>query len=211
MMKKISIELMETKLPYNNKTYFDSISLNSKENYLYLYSLYSDLLVKYFIKKYDLNIYDNMLKNSNRNLSPIDSEEMDIYQYTSSDYLSYLYIRNNIVLENLSNEEIITLSNFNNNELDKEKESFIEKTYKKVIFSQGYTMYGSNNSKYLKDSSDLIIGLRYKEYEENKIDQRTYLDLFIPELERQLNSRNLDNISVIEYNSYNIKSINKKR
>lgn len=211
-MVEIDKNLLETKLPYRNKEYFDSMSLESQESYLKLYKLYNNLLVQYLIKKYNLNLYDEMIQNSKRNFKKVDTNDMDIYQYVSSKYLDYLYIRNNIYIEKLSQEELLYLSS-TKELLDSNNEQFIEKTYKKVIFENEYTMYGPDNSKYLKKPNTLIIGLRYKSIDlnndsdnelDNFLSQQQYLKLFIPELSRQLNNRNLDSIEVIEYNNSSV-------
>ena len=208
-MVEIDKNLLETKLPYRNKEYFDSMSLESQESYLKLYKLYNNLLVQYLIKKYDLNLYDKMIKDSNRLFTKVDTNDMDIYQYVSSKYLD---IRNNIYIEKLSQEELLYLSS-TKELLDSNNEQFIEKTYKKVIFENEYTMYGPDNSKYLKKPNTLIIGLRCKSIDlnngsddelDNFLSQQQYLKLFIPELSRQLNDRNLDSIEVIEYNNSSV-------
>ena len=137
---------------------------------------------------------------------------MDIYQYTSSKYLNYLYIRNNIYIEKLSKEELLYLSN-TKEILDYNNEQFIEKTYKKIILENEYTMYGPDNPKYFKKPNTLVIGLRCKSIDlnndsddelDNFLSQQQYLKLFIPELSRQLNDRNLDSIEVIEYNNSSV-------
>lgn len=211
-MTEINKSLLETKIPYDNKEYFDSMSPESQESYLKLYSLYNNLLIQYLIKKYNLNLYDEMIQNSKRNFKKVDTKDMDIYQYTSSKYLNYLYIRNNIYIEKLSKEELLYLSN-TKEILDYNNEQFIEKTYKKIILENEYTMYGPDNPKYFKKPNTLIIGLRCKSIDlnndsddelDNFLSQQQYLKLFIPELSRQLNDRNLDSIEVIEYNNSSV-------
>lgn len=211
-MVEINKSLLETKIPYDNKEYFDSMSPESQESYLKLYSLYNNLLIQYLIKKYNLNLYDEMIQNSKRNFKKVDTNDMDIYQYTSSKYLNYLYIRNNIYIEKLSKEELLYLSN-TKEILDYNNEQFIEKTYKKIILENEYTMYGPDNPKYFKKPNTLVIGLRCKSIDlnndsddelDNFLSQQQYLKLFIPELSRQLNDRNLDSIEVIEYNNSSV-------
>lgn len=211
-MVEINKSLLETKIPYDNKEYFDSMSPESQESYLKLYSLYNNLLIQYLIKKYNLNLYDKMIQNSKRNFKKVDTKDMDIYQYTSSKYLNYLYIRNNIYIEKLSKEELLYLSN-TKEILDYNNEQFIEKTYKKIILENEYTMYGPDNPKYFKKPNTLVIGLRCKSIDlnndsddelDNFLSQQQYLKLFIPELSRQLNDRNLDSIEVIEYNNSSV-------
>ena len=208
----VNRELFNTRKPYND--YFDNIPYDSQENYLKLYSIYNDLLIQYLIKKYDLKIYDDMIKNSNKKFTDIDTLDMDLYQYNSSEYLSYLYLRNNIYLENLTSEEIQYLNKIKDSKLTKEYEEFIEKTYRKVLLSNNeYEMYGPDNNKYLKKSNSIIIGLRHKRIDLNNssdeeidlfMDQENYLRLFIPELERQLNAKGIDNVSIIYYDEYSV-------
>lgn len=211
-MKIITKELFSTRKPYSD--YFDNIPLESQDNYLRLYSVYSDLLIQYLIKKYDLKAYDEMLKTSSKRFVKVDTENMDLYQYTSSEYLDFLYLRNNIYIENLNEEEIIYLNKITDSRLNDEFEKFIESTYRKVIFpNKGYTMYGPDNSKYLKSTNSLIIGLRHKGLDLNNdneeeiemfMKQNNYLKLFISELEKQLNEKNIDNVNVIEYNDFSV-------
>ena len=211
-MKIITKELFATRMPYSD--YFDNIPLDSQNNYLRLYSVYSDLLIQYLIKKYDLKAYDEMLKTSSKRFVKVDTENMDLYQYTSSEYLDFIYLRNNICIENLNEEEIMYLNKITDSRLNDEFEKFIENTYRKVIFTnKGYTMYGPDNSKYLKSTNSLIIGLRHKGLDLNNdneeeieifMKQNNYLKLFISELERQLNEKNIYNVNVIEYNDFSI-------
>lgn len=211
-MKIITKELFATRKPYSD--YFDNIPLDSQNNYLRLYSVYSDLLIQYLIKKYDLKAYDEMLKTSSKRFVKVDTENMDLYQYTSSEYLDFLYLRNNIYIENLNEEEIMYLNKITDSRLNDEFEKFIENTYRKVIFTnKGYTMYGPDNSKYLKSTNSLIIGLRHKGLDLNNdneeeiemfMKQNNYLKLFILELEKQLNEKNIDNVNVIEYNDFSV-------
>lgn len=211
-MKIITKELFATRKPYSD--YFDNIPLDSQNNYLRLYSVYSDLLIQYLIKKYDLKAYDEMLKTSSKRFVKVDTENMDLYQYTSSEYLDFIYLRNNIYIENLNEEEIMYLNKITDSRLNDEFEKFIENTYRKVIFTnKGYTMYGPDNSKYLKSTNSLIIGLRHKGLDLNNdneeeieifMKQNNYLKLFISELEKQLNEKNIDNVNVIEYNDFSI-------
>lgn len=216
-MKIINREIFNTRKPMND--YFENIPSSSQDNYLKLYSIYSDLLIQYLIKKYNLKVYDDMIKNSKKNFTKVSEQDMDLYQYISSEYLDYLYIRNNIYLENLSEVQLEYLNKINDSKLTSEYEQFIENTYKDVIFTNdGYTMYGPDSSRYLKKSNSIIIGLRCKQVNLDNdslkefMDQENYLKLFIPELERQLNSRNIDEVNIIHYNDYSVitKDLNDK-
>ena len=102
--------MFNTKVPYMNKKYFESLDNTNQENYLRLYEIYSNLLIQYFIKYYNLKEFDDVLSKDKRNFEKVSTYDMDIYQYLSSEYLNYIYLRNNIYIERLSNEELLYLS-----------------------------------------------------------------------------------------------------
>ena len=218
MMITINNEMFNSKLPYTNIEYFNSLNENDKNNYLKLYSLYNELLYCFLIKKLELKKYDDTISNSFVEFVKVDEKNMDIYQYLSSNNLNFLYVHNNIYIERLTTEEINKLLNFSNNYNSEEALDFINSTYKKVIFesNEGTTMYGPDNLRFIKPSNGIIIGLRHNAFfiEENENEdnwknkyeeKERYLNLFIPELERQLNNKGLGKVFVIEYNDFSIK------
>ena len=69
-----------------------------KDDYIKLYNLYRSLLTEYIIDTLELKKYDEKILKSNLNFKQTNKEEMDSYQYFSSEELKYLYIRNNILL-----------------------------------------------------------------------------------------------------------------
>lgn len=217
-MITINNEMFSSKLPYTNIEYFNSLNENDKNNYLKLYSLYNELLYCFLIKKLELKKYDDMISNSFVGFTKVEEKDMDIYQYLSSNYLRFLYIRNNIYIERLTSEEINKLLSFSNNYNSEEVLDFINNTYKKVMFESpdGTTMYGPDNLRFIKPSNSIMIGIRHNAFYirenedeniwENKYEEKErYLNLFIPELERQLNNKGLGKVFVIEYNDFSIK------
>lgn len=217
-MITINNEMFSSKLPYTNIEYFNSLNENDKNNYLKLYSLYNELLYCFLIKKLELKKYDDMISNSFVDFTKVEEKDMDIYQYLSSNYLRFLYIRNNIYIERLTSEEINKLLSFFNNYNSEEVLDFINNTYKKVMFESpdGTTMYGPDNLRFIKPSNSIMIGIRHNAFYirenedeniwENKYEEKErYLDLFIPELERQLSNKGLGKVFVIEYNDFSIK------
>ena len=76
---------------------------------------------KYLIKTIRLDQYDESLKNSNLSFVNI-IENQDVYQLMNSSLLNYFYIRNNIYLDKLTNDELnflkqqLTSLNYNINE-----------------------------------------------------------------------------------------------
>ena len=153
-MNRIDIQLYETRNPNSNFKFFDNLSDIGKEQYLKLYLKYSDLLYKYMIKKLELQRFDNLLLNSPCKFKKIKENDMDLYQKLGSKHLKYFYIRNNLYIERLSNEELNDLINLTMDDLD--SHDFIEKTYFKVLLedpdpnSKLITIYGPDNKEFIK-------------------------------------------------------------
>ena len=170
-------------LDIRNDTY-QNLNL-PKEEYLNLYSLYMYYFTKYLIKTIRLDQYDESLKNSNLSFVNI-IENQDVYQLMNSSLLNYFYIRNNIYLDKLTNDELnflkqqLTSLNYNINE---EIESFIEKTYKKLIFETinnnpnmiAKISHGPiSSSAFFSRNDALVIGFRYDEFNLNGKDEKTW-------------------------------------
>lgn len=166
-MEQVTKEDIKTCVPVNK------MIEQANEKYIELYNKYRKILTKYLIKKLELKKYDELIENSGFNFKKVDVENQDIYQYFSSDLLNYIYIRNNIYIEKLTDEEKNELNSIpsNDDELSKLEEDFIERTYKKVIFEDVLgnnesckVFYGPRTSSYMADNSYVIIGLRYDKY-----------------------------------------------
>ena len=171
-MKKINIQDFETRSPKSNQAFFDNLKEEAKENYLLLYLTYSNLLYCYLLNKLKLKEFDNMLVNGRNHFQEVSIDNMDFYQYLAKDYLKYFYIRNNLYIERLNENELNFLKkkNFDNNlDLDEETINFISKTYPKVIKENNDSKsvninYGPDNFQFYKPSDALIIGVRFDDY-----------------------------------------------
>ena len=165
--------------------------------------------------------YENIISKSNLQIQPIEEENMDLYQYLSSDILKYFYIRNNIFLERLSNEQIKYLYHlYTNNSfvLNEESEKFIKDTFIKTILeklnTQNYfTNYGPDNSKFYKQTNSLIIGVRYSMNKDIFFKQEQLIDnlIMILESDAKRAHKNSVPLSVLKYNNYCIKKITRKK
>lgn len=168
-MKSLTVEEYKSRIPVGNAQYFDSLSRSEQEDYVNQYCVYSELLTDYFIKHFDFKEYDNALVNSPCSFCLVDEDDMDIYQYLASDKLSYLYIRNNIYIERLDdNDRNYLISLCANDEIvyNDEIDSFIGKTYKKLICEENdRCFFGPETYEYLLDGNNLIIGIRYDDYQ----------------------------------------------
>lgn len=223
-MIKINKEMFNTKVPYMNKKYFESLDNTNQENYLRLYEIYSNLLIQYFIKYYNLKEFDDVLSKDKRNFEKVSTCDMDIYQYLSSEYLNYIYLRNNIYIERLSNEELLYLSKIKDYSLNKENEEFIRNTYLRVIVESNnknaVTMFGPDNLKFIKRSNWVVFGIRYnrfnlkdrsKEQEWLKQDEERekFISMLISIAKMQFKKIN-PNTSIIRYNEFCIEKIAKR-
>lgn len=199
--------------------YYKSLNNIEKERYLKLYSIYSNFLIQFFIKRYNLKEYDNMLINHSTSFPIVYMDKMDIYQYTASKWLKYIYIRNNIHIERLSKNEIEylekQLSN-RNYKLDKETEEFIENTFLNIIIEKNNNQiinFGPDNLKFFKPANSIIIGIRYdnllskdnesdKEWLIKERDRNKFIFAVKTILEYELKNKITLPVSVIQYNDF---------
>jgi len=214
-MKKISYNDLKTTFPK-----IDTIVNN--ELYLNLYSFYHDLITKYLIKKFELDSFDNHFSESNLNYKKVPDDQMDIYQYLSSSNLKYFYLRNNIHMERLTQEELNFFMNKldNNDELiDEATEKMIESTINKVLSEKEgdsiLTNYGPESSQFYAPRNSLIIGFRYDEYNgegmtddewdsnhEKQIQDKFHQKIL---LENLVVNYEIMPVSIIEYDIYSVK------
>ncbi len=225
-IEKINIKEIK-KATINNQKIIDSMTRDEQRNYLLKYNMYRGLFTKYILEKINLRDYDEQVKNSGLKFEITKEEDMDIYQYFSSDELKYFYIRNNIYIEKLNEKEEKYLQekiNDKNCELDDDTKKFIENTYKKVIFEdvlkngEVYIMtYGPDSRTYMAPNNALVIGIRYDEFADQGLNdeewdelhdkQIIYLGKLFTNMYSQLKECLNIPISIIKYNEYSIKQI----
>ena len=228
-IKKITQDFIDDAIPNRyDQTLLKKLNLlddnnDINKNYIIIASTYKYLLEKMLVKELNLKQYDDTLKSSNLNFKQVDEKNMDIYQYYSNMNLEYIYLRNNIYIENLTNEErqvILNKYNSNNLELDDATLNFINNTYVKVIMSPHsdayiptYEIYHvSPNPKFSVVNTQLILGVRYDEFYNKGLDDDTWNEMymqrekFIYDLINDMNS-NLQNknITVLRYTEYAVK------
>lgn len=165
-----------TRFPNGNKD-IDNLDEQTNETYRLLYQAYSNLFRKYLIEKLELKKYDDEMSNSSLNYKKVSEEKMDIYQSFTKKELNYLYIRNNLYIERLSSEQKELLYDWfvqGKEDLNDDNISFIESTYKQVIFEDvsgtGDILsinYGPDNPSYYFPNNSLVIGIRYDEFDLN--------------------------------------------
>lgn len=219
-MMAITSEEYTTRFPNNNEEYFNKLSQGEQGVYIECINYYYKQLIEYLIGKLELTKHDQNLSNSKNNFIPIAEDKMDIYQRLSSSLLKYLYLRNNIYIENLSNEEILQLRYFMQQQATLSNQvlySFIENTYPKVIqeSKEITTMnYGPENPDFFAESNSVVIGLRTDDFaDSDKIenwseihDKREFeLDFFLNYLNSEFKGKLPVPVSVIRYNDFSVK------
>lgn len=178
-----------------------------------LYSKYHSLMTLYFIKCINLKEIDNLFLNSPLGFKKVSEDDMDVYQYLSSDYLNYFYIRNNLNLENLNEEELNFLKNKNDENFDNNTINFLNSTILKVINDNKKEELYSNvdNPNYIFETNKVIIGFRYDEFavttmeddEWNELNekQNEYIDKVIKEYQEKINNSNYP-VVILKYSEF---------
>lgn len=225
-MKKNIVENEELDLLNPNRK-FKNIT---EEEYAEIYSIYRKLFTEYMIEKLNLKEYDRRIKNSGLNFCVNKEEDMDLYQYFSSEYLDYFYLRNNLYIEKLNDNELdffrkkLKTGNYN---LDDESRVMMEKTYQKIIFEdvlgngEECTTFFGPSSGYMAKNNGLIIGVRYDEFARNGLSddkwdklhnrQKRFLTQLIGEMKENIEKKVEGPIYFFRYNEFSIRKRNKER
>ena len=156
----ITISEYNNRFPKLNEKYFDSLSDDEKRVYLNRTEVYHNALLDMLIKTLNLEKIENSLDNSSNEFKPVDDEQKDIYQNLANDKLKYIYLRNNLYIERLSESQLQVLDN---NEKEKIF-SLVQETFRDIIDDypdkQMITNYGPDSDKYFSKSSNIILGVR---------------------------------------------------
>ncbi len=182
--------------------------------------VYVKWLICYLNKYINLDGYDKKIKNSELYYVPIKDEKIDYYQEKSRPYLEYFYIRNDVEIDKLSDNEKKFIDDNKNIEYNEEIEKFIVDTMNKVLFKEFkegrvLTTYGSPAKKYLAYNDSIVIGFRFDEYNNDKklerlvwsqnyFDKLKYLKEIGEEIKRIGKERLNRDITVIIYNEYTV-------
>lgn len=181
---------------------------NLNDSYFKLYNTYLGLLYD-ILKDNGLMNYDDDLKNSSLHFNQIEKEDMDMYQ--SNSIFKYFYVRNNLYLEKLDNEDIKKLLSEDNN-----KKDIVLRTFKNVVnIDDGYKVcYGPDIDRFWYDSDILVLGFRYDEFYDNGLsdddwqdefcEKRPYLNNVFSNLEANLTEKLGLKVKVCEYDEYSI-------
>ena len=211
----ISIKEYENRFPKLNEDFFNSLSEEEKENHLKRIETYHNALINMLIKTLDLTKLEEDFSKSKNAFRPISEEEQDLYQQMSSDKLKYLYLRNNIYVERLSEEELKILDNNKNEEVY----PLVQETFKTVINDypdkQMITNYGPDANDFYTQSSNIIFGIRVDDtfFPEgvNKVELIMNREFELDFLKHYLETKIKDNCqidgTVIKYTKNSVKTL----
>ena len=174
------------------------------------------------MKKIPLQKFDNQMEKHNDKFPKIEDEKKDLYQKRANCYLKYFYIRNNIYIERLNDNQKQYLLNLHNNgdiNLSLENEKFIDETYEKIIIEYPneknvVVSYGPDNIKYYKPNNAIIIGIRYDEIFlmmnddenlSNSSQSKGILSFTIPIWENEVKKCFNKPFAFVQYNDFSVK------
>lgn len=223
-INKLTEKNLKTIYPNKSKVSLENMSKEELSEYLKIYNLYRKLYIEYVIEKLELRKFDKLIEKSELEFSQTIEEDMDIYQYFSSKELKYFYIRNNVYVERLNDEEIDILKEKIKNkdyELDNISRVLIENTYNKVIFEgrrndgkKYVTTFGPNSRNFLASSHSIVIGFRYNEFDDSGLSDNDWRERHIKQLEymseifKNIIENNRENskmlMSIFKYNEFSV-------
>lgn len=198
-----------------NKRYPRKAIEYSKE-YAIIYSVYSKLFRRFLYQKLNLDTYESMIINSKLSFSLIDSLSEDFYQRMAHDTSKFFYLRNNIYVERLTDEEkrfLINIYKNGNYTLTEEVINFLLKTYEKVIAEE---ILLNNKAQYFYEDDvlsanpdELVIGFACDNYSlgseaEADLDLRKEIDRIIEIMKKDFVSKLNGKIKIIVFDSYSV-------
>jgi hypothetical protein len=99
--------------------------------------------------------------NSDIAIPVLNTNETEFYKFYSKINSKYIYLRNNIHIENLSLEDIETIKSaiFDDSNLS---ENFLRQTFTRVLFEDGdFSFFGPATDEFLKSSKSIVLGFAF--------------------------------------------------
>lgn len=165
MITKDNIGYMYPQIINNDLLKEKGFNIYEDNFYFKLLNRYKIFLEQYLKEKLCLDLIDENLEKSPLGFEKIKDEDKDFYQKTSTMGLNYIYLRNNIYIEHLKDEDIEFLSK--QSEYNDTTKEFIKRTCVSVINpyeDNKIIFYGPENQKHICDSTDIVLGIRYDEF-----------------------------------------------
>lgn len=186
MITKENIEYEYPQIRNNDLLVEKGFKIDDENNdYFKLLNNYKKLFESYLKEKLPLELIDDNMKKSDLKFVKVKEENMDFYQISSTMGLDYIYLRNNLYIEKLNKEDLDFLSK--KETLDDEAREFIKRTYQTVINpyendEKRIVFYGPENGKHLCDSTDVVLGIRYNEFDTNGMTDEEFQKNFLEQL-----------------------------
>lgn len=150
---------LDKNIPYDNQNYLKSLNPIEMDDYLMIYKKYIKLLLEYFDELSGLLAFDNAIYKLFNNDYLI--ENNDYYKKVCDSKYKHVFIRNNIYVENFTEEEINYLKSVNNYDLD--SEMFVEKTFDRVTIKKNNEAknisYNTVNSEFIVPVGSVVFGI----------------------------------------------------
>lgn len=201
----------------------DDMDQKTRETFLYLTTAYRYLLMEYLNRRINLEGYDKSIQESNLKFVEINPDSMDIYQYYCLNTLKYIYLRNNVHIAHLTNEErdlFLTLIKNSDMTYNDDIDKFIDSTFRKVIFEPINNdeiidiNYGPMSNTFLAANNALVFGIRHDEFnlngmtdsdwDQNHDNQIRFLNTLSTTMEKDVMNKLKINCRVISYNDTSV-------
>lgn len=225
--KRLTDSMYLTIFPPTNIRYFRRMESEKRREYLDDVSAYFDLFLQYLIHNTSLKKYDDALRTFKGCLFPLESvseRDQDIYQYLCNHRLSYFYIRNNVYIERLDDQERERLHSLKNScTYNDQIDSFIGRTFRIVTPEKTdetannlQTNFGPAIQDYFAPARSLVVGGRIYEYVDsldtpekvNAYYQRfDIMEKMCLKMEKELRDSLGMPVRVIRYNEATVRSI----
>ena len=200
--------------------HLDGLSKDEKMDYFRQATIYRLLLIEY-INLLGVQQYDQILQKNENYFRAIPLFKQDFYQYYSFIGNKYYYLRNNIYLERLTEEERNYLnSRAKNNmfQIEQRDMKFIASTFQKVIREERRgikgtfeTNFGPPSPQYFALNHSLVIGVRYDWSDELHYQQKKFCHDINQKLENELKEKLNIPVKVIIYSDFSTKKLPNRR
>lgn len=154
---------------------------------------YIESFEKWLMQKIDLSNINQCIANCKSSIPVMEDKEYNIYHKNSSLGNDYLYLRNNVHIENLSEQE---LSELYNSILAEESlaEEFLHKTIAKVLYENGdATYYGIPSPESEVPSKSIVLEFAYDQKKCNSIEQVINIRNSFAEIQKEIIESNRNN------------------
>ena len=187
--------------------------------------IYVKWIIEYLNNKINLKELDDKVSKSELRFIEIKEEDLDYYQKLSRPYLKYFYIRNELNLDKLVEDEKKFIENNKEKVYDLEIENFISKTIDKVIlledtkFDKFKIAYGPLRDEYMAYNDSIVLGFRFDEkakidgldddmWLKNYLDKMLYIKKLVEEVKIIGQEKLNKEVKLIKFDEYSVTKIN---